>query len=118
MIIKRNKKNGEEMFPSDAIQIEINITNYAKNWSNFKIGKSGMTAEERFNEPDYNGEYDGIVEVYESTSADNVSKMEASLIDCFKNNEKCDNVKDGDSSVNDTMTSSSVYIVYVVYKLN
>ena len=117
MIIKRNKKDGELMLPSDVMKISNYITDYAKNWSSFKIGKSGMTAEERFNEPDYNGEYDGIVEVYESTSADNVSKMEASLIDCFKNNEKCDNVKDGDSSVNDTMATSSEYIVYVVYKL-
>ena len=99
------------------MQIANFIFDYAKNWSSFKIGKSGMTAEERFSEPDYNGEYDGIVEVYASSSADNVSRMEASLIECFKNYEKCDNIKDGDSSVNDTMASSSEYIVYVVYKL-
>lgn len=88
----------------------------AKNWSSFKIGKSGMTAEERFSEPDYNGVYDDIKVVYKSTSADNVSKMEAALIEYFKNNKKCDNIKDGKCSVNDSMTDSDEYIVYVVYK--
>ena len=117
MIIKRNKKDGELMLPSDVMKISNYITDYAKNWSSFKIGKSGMTAEERFSEPDYNGEYDGIVEVYANQSADNVSQMEASLINYFRDNKKCDNDKDGDSSVNDTMASSSEYIVYVVYKL-
>lgn len=117
MIIKRNKKDGELMLPSDVMKISNYITDYAKNWSSFKIGKSGMTAEERFSEPDYNGEYDGIVEVYANQSADNVSQMEASLINYFRDNKKCDNDKDGYSSVNDTMASSSEYIVYVVYKL-
>ena len=117
MIIIRNKKDGELMLPSDVMKIANYITDSAKNWSSFKIGKSGKSAEERFSEPDYNGEYDGIVEVYASQSADNVSQMEASLIEYFKNHEKCDNIKDGDSSVNDTMASSSEYIVYVVYKL-
>ena len=105
------------MLSGDVIKIANYIIDSAKNWSNFKIGKSGMTAEERFSEPDYNGTYDNIQVVYESSSADHVSQIEAILIDCFKNNEKCDNVKDGDSSVNDTMASSSEYIVYVVYKL-
>lgn len=117
MIIIRNKKDGELMLTSDVMKIANFIFDYAKNWSSFKIGKSGMTAEERFSEPDYNGEYDGIVEVYASSSADNISRMEASLIECFKNHEKCDNIKDGDSSASDTMASSSEYIVYVVYKL-
>ena len=35
----------------------------------------------------------------------------------FRDNKKCDNDKDGDSSVNDAMASSSEYIVYVVYEL-
>lgn len=106
------------MLPSDVMKIANYITDYAKNWSSFKIGKTGMTAKERFSEPDYNGEYDdGIVEVYASSSDNNVSLMEASLINYFKDNKKCDNDKDGDSSVNDTMASSSEYIVYVVYKL-
>ena len=117
MIIKRNKKDGELMFLRDVMEIAGYILDSKKNWSSFKIGKSGMTAKERFSEPDYNGKYDGIVAVYESTSADNVSRMEASLINYFKDNKKCDNDKDGDSSVNDAMTSSSEYIVYVVYKL-
>ena len=117
MIIKRNKKDGELMLTSDVMKIANFIFDCAKNWSSFKIGKSGMTAEERFSEPDYNGEYDGIVEVYANQSADNVSQMEASLINYFRDNKKCDNDKDGDSSASDTMTSSSEYIVYVVYKL-
>ena len=116
MIIKRNKKSGELMHSGDVMQIASDIMACAENWSSFKIGKSGMTAEERFSEPDYNGEYDGIEVVYESPSSDNVSRMEASLINVFKNHEKCDNIKDGDCSVNDTMADSDKYIVYVVYK--
>ena len=117
MIIIRNKDNGQLMFTSDMLTIARDIMDYAKNWSSFKIGKSGMTAVERFSEPDYNGVYDGIIVVYESTSADNVSHMESSLINLFKNNEKCDNIKDGEGSINDTMADSDKYIVYVVYKL-
>ena len=117
MIIFRNKKNGEDMFPGDVMKIANEIMACAENWSSFKIGKSGMTAGERFCEPDYNGVYDGIIVVYESTSADNVSKMESSLINFFMDNEKCDNTKDGECSVNDTMADSDEYIVYVVYKL-
>lgn len=116
MIIFRNKKNGELMHTGDVMQIANDIMACAENWSSFKIGKSGMTAEERFNEPDYNGEYDDIKVVYESTSADNVSKMESSLINFFMDNEKCDNIKDGEGSANDTMADSDKYIVYVVYK--
>ena len=116
MIITRNKKSGELMHSGDVMQIASDIMACAENWSSFKIGKSGMTAVERFNEPDYNGEYDGIEVVYESPSSDNVSRMEASLINFFKNHEKCDNIKDGEGSVNDTMADSDNYIVYVVYK--
>ena len=116
MIIKRNKKNGEFMHSGDVMKIASDIMACAENWSSFKIGTSGMTAEERFSEPDYNGEYDGIEVVYESPSADNVSRIEASLINFFKNHEKCDNIKDGEGSVNDTMADSDKYIVYVVYK--
>ena len=105
------------MHTGDVIKTANEIMACAENWSSFKIGKSGMTAGERFSEPDYNGVYDGIIVVYESTSADNVSKMEAALINIFMNNEKCDNAKDGEGSVNDTMADSDEYIVYVVYKL-
>lgn len=115
MIIFRNKKNGEDMFADDVREIAKKIMACAENWSSFKIGKSGMTAEERFSEPDYNGVYDDIKVVYKSTSADNVSKMEAALINIFMDNEKCDNTKDGEGSVNDTMADSNKYIVYVVY---
>ena len=55
MIIKRNKKSGELMHSGDVMQIASDIMACAENWSSFKIGKSGMTAEERFSEPDYNG---------------------------------------------------------------
>ena len=117
MIIIRNKENGHLMFSSDMPKIASFIASCAKDWSSFKIGKSGMTAEERFSESDYNGVYDDIKVVYKSSSIDNVSKMEATLINLFKNNEKCENIKDGQGSVNDNMTTSSEYIVYVVYKI-
>lgn len=111
MIIKRNKKDADFMHPCDANIITNYILASATNWRICMIGKSGMTAKERFNEPNYNSEYDGIESIYASSSADNVSIMETSLIDCFKNNKKCKNIKDGEGSVNDTKATSDEYIV-------
>lgn len=82
----------------------------------FKIGKTGESLNDRRNQPDYSGTYDHIEEVYQSSSKDEVSEMEAYLIDEFEHYERCMNKKDGDDSMNDTMADASVYRVYVVWK--
>lgn len=80
----------------------------------FKIGKTGDTCEERFK--NYNGEYEDILPLYESNDKDEINKLEADLIDMFIRNEKCDNEKDGDDSINDQMSDENGnYIVYMVY---
>lgn len=82
----------------------------------FKIGKTGESLEDRKNQPDYSGTYDHIEEVYQSSSKDKVSEMEAYLIDEFEHLDKCMNKKDGDDSLKDTMADASVYRAYVVWK--
>ena len=85
--------------------------------SQFKIGKTGQTLEDRGHQSDYSIEYEWIEKVFVSTSKDEVSKMEAYLIDKYKNHPKCDNEKGGEASVHDAMTEdTSEYIVYVVWK--
>lgn len=79
----------------------------------FKIGKTGMAIEDRFAEPDYNGVYDDIDEVYSSTDSEKVSQMEADLIEEFKDYFNCDNKRTTDK---DEMADSDEYHVYVVWK--
>lgn len=82
--------------------------------SSYKIGKTGMLLEERLKEPDYNGVYDAIEPVYESNSKEMCSFAEAQLIDAFINDPQCDNKKDGEHSIDDEMTDTPPYYVYVV----
>ena len=82
----------------------------------FKIGKTGEKLEDRKNQPDYKDEYDHIDEVYQTSSKDEASAMEAYLIDEFEHLEKSQNKKDGDHSLNDEMADSDTYYVYVVWK--
>lgn len=114
--IERNNAVGTLLFSSDLMRIVCSINQAKNDWIHFKIGKAGESAEERFLQEDYRNTYDGICEVYASTSKTLVDKMEAALIDHFINDPKCDNHKDGDQSVNDNMKESRRYIVYVVYK--
>lgn len=114
--IERDYKTGLFMFESDVMRIVSCIRQAENDWIHFKIGKAGESAEERFLQEDYRNTYDGICEVYASTSKTLVDKMEAALIDHFINDPKCDNHKDGDQSINDHMKESRRYIVYVVYK--
>ena len=82
----------------------------------FKRGKTGEKLEERKNQPDYCSTYDNIDEVYQTSSKEAASKMEAYLIDEFDYLDKCQNKKDGDHSINDDMADSDTYYVYVVWK--
>lgn len=83
--------------------------------NHFKIGKTGQIPEDRF-DSNYANYYDSIMVVYSSNNPDDVSQMEADLIDYYEGHPKCDNIKDGDESINDQMTSKNgQYITYVVY---
>lgn len=114
--IERDNAGGTFMFSADLMRIVASIDQAKNEWTHFKIGKAGETADERFQQEGYRNTYDGICEVYVSTSRTLVDKMEASLIDHFISDPKCDNHKDGDQSINDNMKESGRYIVYVVYK--
>ncbi len=54
--------------------------------------------------------------MYQTSSKDEASEMEAYLIDEFEHYEKCQNKKNGDQSLNDEMADSDTYFVYVVWK--
>lgn len=85
--------------------------------NSYKIGKTGMLLEDRLREPDYNGVYEAIDPVYESQSKEMCSYVEAHLIDAFIEDPKCDNKKDGEQSIDDEMTDTPPYYVYVVSRL-
>lgn len=89
-----------------------NIKSLAAKVKNFKIGKTGETLDERHGEPDYNGVYDEIDEVYSSKDPELVSRMEADLIEEFKDHPNCDNTRTTDK---DEMAESDEYSVYVVW---
>lgn len=86
------------------------------NCRHFKIGKAGEKLDDRLSQPDYNGTYSHIGEVFNTHYKERASAMEAYLIDEFICHPKCDNQKDGDESINDTMADSNTYYVYVVWK--
>ena len=92
---------------------KIAINSLAVRVENFKIGKTGMTIEDRFAEPDYDGVYDDIDTVFTSDDPDEVSRMEADLIEEFKGHANCDNIR---TTEKDEMTESDEYSVYVVWK--
>lgn len=99
-------------YQRDLKSAKTTISSIANRAENFKIGKTGMSIENRFGEPDYNGVYDEICSVYSSEDPDFVSRMEADLIEEFKNNKKCDNIRTTDQ---DDMADSEEYSVYVVW---
>ena len=85
--------------------------------TSFKIGKTGMTLEERGNSPDYADKYKWIEPLYESSNPDDISQMEAHLINNYINYSKCDNEKNGVSSIHDEMKDGAEkYYVYIVWR--
>lgn len=83
----------------------------------FKIGKTGMTLKERGNSPDYAAKYNWILQLFESSNLDEVSRMEAHLINTYINLACCDNEKDGVSSIHDEMKDGAEkYYVYIVWR--
>ncbi len=85
--------------------------------TSFKIGKTS-NPEARHNSPDYRDKYPNIEVLYTSKSKELVSYVEAILIDeCLSSvADRCDNEKDGEESLRDTMGASCEYYVYVVWR--
>lgn len=92
------------------------VRDIANTCSNFKIGKTGETLEERKTQPDYKDAYKYIKEVYSSTTPHLADDVEAELIRKFIFHPKCDNIKDGFASHSDPMCpDAEKYFVYVVW---
>lgn len=81
-----------------------------KSTSNFKIGKTGYTAEERYNQ-EYLSDYNHYEEVGRSDNSEDINKLEEYLIKRFKDLDNCDNDQIGGGE----MTESDIYCVYIVY---
>lgn len=116
MPIFRNFADGSRLFGQDVNKIASIIESVKDKLSHFKIGKTGNTVEERSAQPDYCNDYDGIAELYVSSSKTLVSRMEAALIERFKFDRKCDNNRGGSQSLNDDMADSERFVVYMVFK--
>ena len=87
-----------------AIQIE--------DYTNFKIGKTGQTKEERFNST-YSNDYELIRVLGSSELKSVIDSCEELLIERFRDHPKCDNDQVGGGD----MGESNSYKVYVVYNL-
>ena len=81
-----------------------------KSLSNFKIGKTGQTIKERYEE-EYSDTYEKYKVIGNSKSAATVDKFEKYMIVRFMDLNNCDNeqIRGGE------MTESEKYIVYLVY---
>lgn len=92
------------------------VRDIAGSCTNFKIGKTGESLEERKNQPDYKDAYKNIKEVYSSATPYLVNVIESELIRMFIFHPKCDNIKDGFASHSDPMRQDAEkYYVYVVW---
>lgn len=101
----------------NALRSAMDILNdILPNCKSFKIGKTHDLAQ-RKSEDDYREKYDHITELYSSTSKILVGYVEALFIDaCLEElPTMCDNEKGGYESLNDQMTDSDTYYVYVVW---
>lgn len=92
------------------------VSDIMKKCSAFKIGKTGKTLKERFDEPDYNGVYTHIDPIFAGTREE-VSDMESFLIEKYKHYTKNDNERGGAASNKDEMAPNAAeFHVYVVWK--
>lgn len=87
-----------------------------KKAQSFKIGKTSQPLDERRNQPDYCNTYPNIKAIYTSSNKELVDIAEAEIIDDYIDAPKCDNEKNGNRSINDTMGEASKYYVYVVWR--
>lgn len=81
-----------------------------KNYINFKIGKTGQTIEERYEE-EYKNDYGHYMILGTSSNKNTIDEFEMYLISRFDKYENCDNEQVGGGD----MTDSDKYLVYVVY---
>lgn len=87
-----------------------NLENQIENFFNFKIGKTGQTIEERY-EQEYKNYYNNYMIVGTSKNKSTIDDFEKYLIDRFYEFINCNNEQVGGGD----MTDSDEYIVYVVY---
>ena len=114
--MNENYKNLVRLFETSSLP-KKKIEEVIDKCTSFKIGKTGMTLEERGNSPDYANKYRWIQEVFVSKDPNEVSQMEAHLINHYINYSKCDNEKDGVSSIHDEMKDGAdKYYVYIVWR--
>ena len=114
--MNENYKNLVRLFETSSLP-KKKIEEVIDKCTSFKIGKTGMTLEERGNSPDYANKYRWIQEVFASKDPNEVSQMEAHLINHYINWACCDNKKDGAASIYDHMSDDATkYYVYIVWR--
>ena len=114
--MNENYKNLVRLFETSSLP-KKKINEVIDKCTSFKIGKTGMTLEERGNSSDYASKYKWIQEVFASKDPTEVSQMEAHLINHYINYSKCDNEKNGVSSIHDEMKDGAEkYYVYIVWR--
>lgn len=114
--MNENYKNLVRLFETSSLP-KKKIEEVIDKCTSFKIGKTGMTLEERGNSSDYASKYKWIQEVFASKDPTEVSQMEAHLINTYINWACCDNEKDGAASIYDHMADDATkYYVYIVWK--
>jgi hypothetical protein len=114
--MNENYKNLVRLFETSSLP-KKKIEEVIDKCTSFKIGKTGMTLEERGNSSDYASKYKWIQEVFASKDPTEVSQMEAHLINNYINYSKCDNEKNGVSSIHDEMKDGAEkYYIYIVWK--
>jgi hypothetical protein len=91
-------------------QIASSLKSSISGYSNFKIGKTGQTLEDRFG-TDYKEDYAYMKQLGYSDSSSTIDNLEEYLIKEFMNYSNCDNEQVGGGE----MASSKKYIVYLVY---
>lgn len=95
----------------------LNIIYLIKNGYEFKIGKTHKTAAERLKDTDYQSQnYTQCYGLFYSKSKVLVSFAEAELINYFIKHPLCQNIKNGNRSIDDQMGDSDEYCVYVAFK--
>ena len=114
--MNENYKNLVRLFETSSLP-KKKIEEVIDKCTSFKIGKTGMTLEERGNSPDYANKYRWIQEVFASKDPNEVSQMETHLINTYINWARCDNEKDGAASIYDHMSDDATkYYVYIVWR--
>ena len=94
----------------EEIEKELNIKILFLNPKNFKIGKTGKSLEERYDE-EYKDSYKEIEEIYCNSSKIKIDELEKHLIRNFIDNPRCDNEQIGSGEMKDT----GAYSVYLVF---